>query len=453
ISKVDPRYFEFENGEFFFPQGINMRDGGNRGDRQQGTYAFDESFPAFNRAGLSFVRTWMCAWWAGIEWSDKYDSRYDNLGRYCMLNAWRLDHALELAEQNDLFVELTLNSHGQLRRDKFDAEWEYNPYSAANGGPCATPTLVWSNPIAKEMFRRRYRYIVARWGYSSHIMAWDLWNEIDLIDGYPQLLPEVAQWHTEMSAYLRELDPWDHLITTHYCLHFSWDAGQSLWNVPNIDYIQADAYWPSKHIADDMSRGYGLRAAIAKPYIVVEYGPQTAGIGNLTPAQIEACYRIGLWGSVVMPMASPAQFWYNDIWMREGYAKHNAALAKFLAGEDHRGRGWTWINHDPKQNPHAPQTTAPNLYVQAMKSAQATWFYVFDLERMNAGDIARELSPISGAALYLQGLPDGQYAAEFWEPYTGEIIANASVLVANGAANIPLPDFVQDLACKMRRRD
>ena len=104
----------------------------------------------------------MSAWWASIEWSDKYDSRYDGVGRYCMYNAWRLDHALELAEEEDLFIELTLNSHGQLRRDRFDAEWEYNPYSAANGGPVATPSLFFLSPSAKDLFRQRYRYIAAR---------------------------------------------------------------------------------------------------------------------------------------------------------------------------------------------------------------------------------------------------------------------------------------------------
>lgn len=452
VSQSDPRYFEFENGDFFYPQGINMRDGGNQAAAQKGTYDFDLFFPAFRQAGLQYVRTWMCAWWASIEWTDKYDSRYDNLGRYCMYNAWRLDHAIELAEKNDLFVELTLNSHGQLRRDKFDAEWEYNPYSAANGGPCATPSVIWTHPLAKDMFRRRYRYIVARWGYSRNIMAWDLWNEIDLIDAYGQLNPDVAAWHDEMSKFLRAIDPWKRLITTHYCLHFMWDAGRSLWAVPNIDYLQADAYWPQKEIGDDISRGYGLRADIAKPYMVIEFGPQTAQIPNLTPAQIEGYFRIGLWTSVVTPMAAPAHFWYHDIWMRDAYARHHAALAKFLGAEDRRGQGWTWINHDPKQNPAAPTATSPELFVHAMKSPRATYFYVFHLERMLAGEAARQLPPIGGASVNLHGLTDGQYDAEFWDAYSGEVVATLSVSVANGDVSVPLPDFLTDLACKMRRR-
>jgi len=450
VSKQDPRYFEFEDGSFFYPQGINMRDGGNQAAQQKGTYDFDTFFPAFQQAGLQYVRTWMCAWWAGIEWTDKYDSRYDNLGRYCMYNAWRMDHALDLAEQDDLFIELTLNSHGQLRRDKFDAEWEYNPYAAANGGPCATPSLIWTNPTAKEMFRRRYRYIVARWGYSQHIMSWDLWNEIDLIDAYGQLSPDVAAWHAEMSKYLRDIDPWERLITTHYCLHFMWDAGRSLWAVPDIDYLQADAYWPQKEIGDDVSRAYGLRADIAKPYMLIEFGPQTSQIPSLSRSQIEGYFRIGLWTSAVTPMAAPAHFWYNDIWLRDSYAHHHATLAKFLGNEDRRGEGWTWINPDPKQNAAAPTTSPPELFVHAMKSPKATYFYVLNLDRMLAGEVGRKLPPIQGAAVSFQGLPDGQYEVEFWDPYVGEIVATAIVAVQGGRVQVPLPDFLSDLACKLR---
>jgi len=450
VSRTDPRYFEFENGEFYYPLGINMRDGGDQAAAQRGTFAFDDFFPAFRQAGLSFVRTWMCAWWAGIEWSDKYDSRFDGVGRYSMYNAWRLDHALELAERNGLFVELTLGSHGQLRRDKFDAEWQYNPYAAPNGGPVAEPPLFFLSPQAKELYRQRCRYIVARWSYSRHLMSFDLWNEIDLIDAYAQLMPDVAAWHREMSGYLRDLDPLKHLITTHYCLYQSWDGGRSLWSLPNIDYIQADAYWPKKHIADSMNVGYGSRADIAKPYVCIEYGPQTASIGGLTPQQIEGFYRIGLWASVVIPMAAPAKFWYNEIWRQQGFARYDEAVAKFVAGEDRRGQGWRWLNSDLEQNPKAPRVAPMSIFVQAMTSPKATYFYAFDLNRVMMGEAGRAPAPHSGATLSIQGIADGAYEAEFWDPYTGTVIGKSEVTVGNGAAQVALPDFGQDVACKMK---
>ncbi len=202
VSRTDPRYFEFENGEFFFPMGINMRDGGDQAEAQKGTYDFDYFFQRFEEEGITFVRTWMAAWWGGIEWSDRYHSRFDGLGRYCDYNAWRLDYCVELAAKHNLFLELTLNSHGQLRRDKFDQEWQYNPLSVQNGGFLPSPAMFFTSEKAKEYCRKRYRYIVARWGYSQHIMAWDLWNEIDLAEAYDPA--QVAAWHQEMARYLRQ---------------------------------------------------------------------------------------------------------------------------------------------------------------------------------------------------------------------------------------------------------
>ena len=94
--------------------------------------------------------------------------------------------------------------------------------------------------------------------------------------------------------------------------------------------------------------------------------------------------------------------------------------------------------------------TPSNLYVHAMKSPKATYFYAFDVERLNAGDASRELAPYQAASLDLKDIPDGEYTAEFWDPLTGDIVANSSVSVTDGNAHVVLPDFTQDIACKMR---
>ena len=117
---------------------------------ERGTYDFDDYFPEFAAHNIRFCRTWMCAWWAGIEWTDRYDSRFDGAGRYAMYNAWRLDHTVDLADKYQIYLEITLNSHGQIRRDKFDAEWQYNPYSTKNGGMVASPAMFFTSKLGKE---------------------------------------------------------------------------------------------------------------------------------------------------------------------------------------------------------------------------------------------------------------------------------------------------------------
>ena len=44
------------------------------------------------------------------------------------------------------------------------------------------PEDLWSNQSAWNYFQRRFRYLIARYGYSPALMAWELWNEVDLTD-------------------------------------------------------------------------------------------------------------------------------------------------------------------------------------------------------------------------------------------------------------------------------
>jgi len=370
ISQRDPRYFEFENGEFFFPTGINMRDGGDHAERQKGTYDFDHFFKRFNEEHLNFVRTWMCAWWLGAEWSDKYHSRYDDIGRYCLYNGWRFDYMLDLAERYGLYLEITLNSHGQFRRDKFDAEWQYNPYSVKNGGFIPSPAMFFTSTKAKELIEQRNRYIIARWGYSPHIMSWDLVNEVDLSEGYDRA--EVARWHREMARYIKGIDIHDHLITSHICLY--WGYGTELWDLPEIQYIQADAYW-KRESEEGMNECWKAREQYDKPFLFIEYGPQTASL-PIPAASWKRDFRVGMWVSNLMPTAAPAQFWYNREWEEYALYQYQPGLLAYNAGEDRRGKALKTI----AANGSAPGSQ--KLTVQAMGNGRQAYFYAYSFDNM-----------------------------------------------------------------------
>jgi hypothetical protein len=81
-----------------------------------------------------------------------------------------------------------------------DAEWKISPYNKANGGPAATPTEFFTSKKAQLRYKDKLRYIIARWGYSTHIAAWELFNEIDNAAFTPKdsvIIPfsAIVQWH------------------------------------------------------------------------------------------------------------------------------------------------------------------------------------------------------------------------------------------------------------------
>ena len=447
VSAQDPRYFEYSNGDFYYPIGLNMRDGGDQARAQRGTFDFDDYFPDFQTTGLNFVRTWMCAWWASIEWDEKYESRYDGVGRYCMYNAWRLDHLVKLAEKHGIYLEVTLNSHGQDRRDLYDQEWEYNPYAASNGGWVADPGLFFTDQRVKDSFRKRYRYIIARWGYSPHIMSWDLWNEVDLVQSYSPA--EVAAWHQEMAQALKAMDPWKHLICTHVCGYFWHDRGQELFTLPEIEYTQADAYW-GNNVADSINQGY-LGRDYGKPYMVIEYGPQTIQVvGGMSRQDVTRIFRVGLWSTLMLPHAGAGQWWFWDLWRQYNLAPYHQAAVNFIQGDDRRGKQWSWIVQ-ATENRINIATRPGNLIVEAMQGPEGIRFYVCDWDRM-AQDPAPDAKLIPNAQVSFLRMT-GQYSVEYYLPATGQLLVTATVAGADKPPQrvvVPLPPFQQDLAVVMR---
>ena len=92
------------------------------------------------------------------------------------------------------------------------------------------------------------------------MLAWELFNEVQFVGSdsanpgnSAQVRDDIVAWHAEMAAYLRSIDPYDHLITT------SSDIDSSLkdiWADPNIDLVQVHDYDPALTTRDTRFRGY-----------------------------------------------------------------------------------------------------------------------------------------------------------------------------------------------------
>lgn len=454
VSTKDPQYFEFENGDWYWPIGINMRDGGDDATNQKGTYDFDLYFKRFHEEGLNFVRTWMCAWWGGIEWSDQYHSRFDGVGRYNLYNAWRLDYCVNLARQYDLYLEITFNSHGQVRRDKFDEEWTYSPWNTRNGGYVASPAQFFTSPDVKRDFRNRYRYIVARWGYSRNVMSWDLWNEVDLVENYDT--QAVAAWHQEMAKYLKATDPWKHIIQTHICLF--WSFGNELWTLPEMEVVQSDAYWDNKKdgrsdmgmlqsYSGKVNPGNNFEALFKKPFVFIEYGPKTAEMRGLKPGDWRNRFRVGLWTSAVMPTAASSMFWYPQEWEQYKLYRYQKPLQKLFAGYDRRGQYLRLRNVFVEG--------ADALRATGMASDRLAFFYVHDPAAVGPEDRSEIKDVKTGAAVSVLGMSAGTWKVDFVDTVTGDVTSSIETQVEAQTLKMrfELPAVADDLLVRAERKE
>ena len=196
-------------------------------------------------------------------------------------------------------VQLVLNDHGQFS-SHVDPRWYDNPYNAANGGPVPEddPAAFFSDPTAKDLFKQRLRYLVARYGAYRDILAWELFNETQFIGradknpfGSQQVRDDLVAWHAEMAAYLRSLDPYDHLITTSSDIDTS--AARTIWADPNIDLVQVHDYGALSG-RDQRFSGYAedLNATYDKPVIIGEFGLAGNPELGFDPTHLAPSHRI-----------------------------------------------------------------------------------------------------------------------------------------------------------------
>ena len=166
------QYFRTGDGQPLRLIGANVCWPGGRG-----TYDYDNWFPAMQSAGENFARLWMCPWAFGIECEP------GTLRNYRLDRAWQLDYVVQLAEQRDIYLLLCLDYHGMFQTvpDYWGGNdaWKSNPYNFTNGGPCISPNAFFTNTTARALYQKRLRYLVARYGYSPNLLAWEFFNEID----------------------------------------------------------------------------------------------------------------------------------------------------------------------------------------------------------------------------------------------------------------------------------
>jgi len=413
-----PRWFELSEGDFFYPVGINLRAFPGRG-----TWDALPMVDSLARAGGNWCRTWMCAWWTALEWSHEYESHYHGLGKYSLQNAWKLDRFLEACERNDVYVQLVLNNHGQFSLH-VDSEWKDNPYNSELGGPLETPEDYFIDERAKELFRNRLLYILSRYGAYSHIMAWELWNEVDLTHQYQSDWSSI--WHVEMARFLRTLDPYRHLITTHF-VRARMDP--LVWSLREIEYTQSDAY-NDADIVRRLEQVCRAKSPFEKPHIANEFWRQ----GEFDSRNHLHC---GLWASYFLPLSASAMAWE---WRRIRDLDWMEDLSPFVSFSERADRRAVELSPFPVETPRE------DVKILALAGTDQWTLWIYRAELPEAPDDTA-WEEIQLSFLQLKGLPEGLHAVEWIDPWSGQVIEARSALCEEGVLYTKPPPFARDVVC------
>ena len=427
VSKIDPLYFEHADGTFFYPIGHNVC--------WNSIEQYRDQFAKMGRNGENWSRIWIAPWNCDIEWSPK-GGAYEGLGRYNLAHAEKLDGIVDAAEQSGLYLQLVLHEHCRLSA-KTNPEWQNNPYNKELGGPLATPQEFFTNAEARRLARNRIRYIIARWGYSSHVMAWELFNEVDLTDDFR--FDTDTAWHREMSEFIKATDPHRHLVTTSYISSPNSDT----FKMPTIDYAQSHVY-----IADVVSqfvRLHPLFATLGKPHFIGEFGRHPADGVDAQDVEGRVLHS-GIWAQFMIPAAGNAMSW----WWYDHIAPHNlyhhfAALAAFADGFDRRGRAWTL-------QAGRLASSAGSRKILALTSSNAVLAWVYDPAILPWSDPAPAAAP-SSAVLTFDSIANGAWTVETCDTATGQALSSIIITASNESLAVPFEMAGADVALRIRRTD
>jgi hypothetical protein len=441
-SPRDPRYLRFDDGTPYFAVGENLAwyDG-------RGTFAYDDWFAKLAAEGANYVRLWMPSWAFGLEWIRRENGAIvsNTLGDYTdrLDRAWQLDTVLEAAERHGIRVMLCLQNHGPFSLDA-NSQWADNPYNAANGGPLADPVDFFDDPAARALFKRRLRYVVARWGYATNLLAWELWNEVNLAAS--TFLPEVQAWHEEMARELQALDPWDHMITTSVSLG---EEESPLWQLPEIAFTQSHTY----NVPFLLDTGYLLTTLLervrveGKPALIGETGADWRGPAEtLATDPSHIGFHDGLWvGVLAGTFGTGMSWWWDNVIDPQELYPHFGAVARFVEGVAFDEQGFTGTR------PRAV-ATGRRLTAYALVGDPITLAWVKNLAHHFAPEgHPGDFVPVEGATLTLEGLADGAWTARWIETRTGDELRRDAADAANGALTLAVPSFVGDVALRLER--
>jgi beta-mannosidase len=284
---------------------------------------YEDLIPAFGNRKLNWARIWMVDWSGlNLDWLDEDEPVQPIPGELELRVAENWDRIIELAEEHGVYVQMVLQHHGQYSTET-NPRWHINPWNAANPhGFLSKPQDFFVSEKARALTKQKYRYIVARWGYSPAILAWELFNEVHWVDAlrFDLNVDAVAAWHDEMAAFLRSVDTHRHLVTT------------SVHTIDTPINASMDFLQPHIYPIDLLSNIRYVDATydrIEKPVFVGEYGDDHMPLG---PEQKRAgVWAIpGVWAGIMGMLHLPPQPWLEVLTVRQNNLDGLGAAARFI---------------------------------------------------------------------------------------------------------------------------
>ena len=442
VSKDDPRFFEFDNGESYFgigPSGwardTNYIFGGN--PRWVSTRLLDEYYKRKSEAGSNY----------DYLLAEFFGRLYIEGGYIDQHVAWKCEHRIRTLEKLGIYW---VTCYDDLCRSTV---YGLNtlPYAEAQGGPCKSIEELYYKEKSLEMQREHLRYFVSRVSDSPAILVWAIGDEGQSGNAFSR--PMVKAWIKGLHEYTRTIDVYKHPHAIGEGPLSPVNGGETI--------IIPDWYF-NPGLTDD---GVELVMEIMKKYDKFnvplinpeggmvqwtkpedEYGPKRAGYylsGERWKFPEAISFHNNLWISLFMKNAVGGTEWLGHFIVQKDQLYHATAMRNFLQGESLT---------KPKREIITPNVSHPDLRGFCLQSEGQSWAWVQnkDYTWVKAGHYGKTPPVISKATIEIPVKINGNYRIELWDTHKGTIASTFSASSNNGMLSCDLPPVEKDVAIKAK---
>jgi len=413
------QYYRHTSGEPYYPLGINAA--------WDNTTNYTKIINNLGAGKANLVRYWQVPFdRQGLEWKNG-SGFYKGLGIYSQEAAAEQDSIFSLCEKNEVYLQMTIFQHGMFS-ETVNSNWSDNPYNSANGGPLTKSEQYFYNNEAKARTKKLLRYIVARWGYSQNLFAWELFNEVNFTGSHPnqtaQWLPAVFTWHDEMGQYIKTLDAFDHLLTT------SSDESHldDMDKLTGLDIVQYHLYNTSL-LTTQITKDKALLSTMKRTGVINgEYGldVNTADV----PFDVQ---RIAIWTGIMTQV--PHLMWLWENYTSTTWSDLFKIPAQYLEDEDlvANGEATDWI--------FDVSFGSSKLSSAGLKSGDHFYAIVYDPSNRNN---------LNNVTCNFSGVPSGNYTITLYNTLTGATTSETKDLSTAEDKKYKLPVFSKAIALKLK---
>jgi hypothetical protein len=347
------------------------------------------------------------------------------------------DQIFALAKKYDIY--LLIEPYDPYDMVIPSTNWQASPFNVVNGGPLKSLSDGFlTNPVVIKDAEFRFKFMIDHWGDSSHILAWEVNNEIDLWYGSNND-PAIKSYIKTISDFIVNYE--DKKFGHHHLITVSTGA-----STPSG--ALADVVYDNNHL--DFLTTHLYPPDVANPTSTIEPAltASESVLYNLEHLNYSKPYFDSEWGPIDhpdLPLQFDSQYYHNICWAEfsSGAAGiglrwifRNSLPEEFLQtdkafSEIVNAPGIDWLNFKPF--PTATEIRVPVQFANLIipfscgdESARIIWL-LKDTENTDIKNL-----DFSSINLTVSGFKTGNYVVQLWNTYTGKLIKTIELTTQNG---------------------